>query len=102
MMNVHVLIINGSPDHIRLYSSKQKLFTGYIDDLKKNHPDFLKKVLKRLHEYISNSDCRIEIIRALENKPYDIDLIDLSEYFFEFDPDTEYHICELELPFDKL
>jgi hypothetical protein len=92
-MNIHVLIEHGYTEFITLFSTKQKLFDFYIRNLKKDDSKHIEITLERFKSGKSELDHEsiVEITRAFEGKPYDINAIDLSAFFENHDCDTQYY-----------
>lgn len=89
-MKVYILF-DHTRDEITLFRSKRGLIQKYILDLKKDYNEHFNDVLNKLknNETSLDDDSKTELIRAFEGNPYDVNLIDLFEYFQSHDCETE-------------
>jgi len=88
---IYVFIDYGRKDKVRLYKSKKKLIDHYIKIVKASNIEFFNEKPDQLrNETDLKPESREELIRAFEGKVYNENLIDMKEYCYHYDGDSDY------------
>lgn len=90
-MKIHILV--DGDGFIKVFVTKKKLIKYYVKRLAEDYPEHFEKTQQKLQNSLDEADT--EMLEAFAGRSFDASLIDLKDYFNEYDGDSSYLVQEL-------